>query len=255
MQQQDEDLTMSGRNELTSQGISDEDLQRIAFAVLRPAARIALEYELPLKAMRNLVELAIYQQAVRRGMKMKEITERFSVGMSKVAALSRDLKRHFADAEEAHGLPRQILSLLYSRPLSLKLLHRALPGFEAQDLEKAIAQLIKEKRVKEVQGRTLRYTIAQQRQRLDISPWMARIDGLNTLMDHVHNAISKRLLHPDGRGTVRNVAFRVAPEDYERLSEFYQKELFPLICELDERAGEREDADHVRLSILWSADQ
>ena len=53
---------------------------------------------------------------------------------------------------------------------------------------------------------------------------------------------------------VRNLYFSAREEDLERLQKFYEEQLFPLICELDEAAQEREDALPVRLSILWAPD-
>ena len=58
----------------------------------------------------------------------------------------------------------------------------------------------------------------------------------------------------DARAMVRNLYFNAREEDLERLQKFYEEQLFPLICELDEAAQEQEDVLPVRLSILWAPD-
>ncbi len=236
-------------------GLSREELRRLVFACLRPSANLAEEASLSLAELKALVELAYYQRARRSGLKMRQITGLFDIGMTKAAELSKDLKEHFLAPERQHGIGRQILSLLWSEPLSSTRIERELPAFSPQELEAALAQLVAEGRVVKQKGRTQRFAVAKAVHRLSLVPWMARVDGLNTLMDHVHMAINARFMNKDERALVRNVAFRVTPQSIPRLKAFYEEALMKLILELDEEAHRSEDSVSVRLSILWTPEE
>lgn len=230
----------------------DDLLQRTTFASLRPAARLAARAGFALKEMKHLIELAYYQEARLRGLKMKEISDLMSVSMSKVGLLSKELKEHFVEPETEHGIGRQILSLLWASPLTESRIAQALDEFEAEEVAAALEQLVEEGRITRESGRTDSYALAASAHRLSTVPWMAKVDGLNTLMDNVFGAVRARFFEGDDRAFVRNVAFRVRPEDLERLRNHYENELFPLIVELDEAVDSEGESVPIRLSMLWT---
>ncbi len=225
---------------------------RVVFAALRPAVRLANTFGVSLKDVKRFAELAYYQDAKRRGMKMREMSEALGISMSKVGLLSKQLKEHFLEPELEHGVARQILTLLWAAPLSEIRLAQALPDFDSSDVEHALNDLVAEGRVRRVSGRTDTFELTSGSQRLDNTPWMARIDGLNTLLDSVTQTVEARFERNDTRAFVRNLAFRVRPQDLQRLQEHYEKTLFPLIVELDEAVEQDADSVPIRLSILWS---
>jgi len=232
----------------------EELAAKLTFSTLRPAARLALDAGLALKDMKQYMELAYYQEAKSRGLKMKEIRELLSVSMSKVGLLSKSLKEHFREAEVKHGIARQILSILWATPLSEVRIAQALPEFDDGEVRDALQQMLKQQRIRQVQGRTVRYELAGMRQRLSTDPWMAKVDGLNTLLDSVTRAVQARFFEDDTRAFVRNVAFRVRPEDLPRLREHYENELFSLIVELDGNVEPEDESVPIRMSILWAPD-
>lgn len=230
-------------------------LPRLTFAALRPAARLAVRGGFALRDIKKYMELAYYQEARRRGLKMKEIADLMSISMAKVGQLSKELKEHFLTPELEHGVARQILSLLWAAPMTQARIAQALPEFDSDEVAAALAQLTEQGRVRVIEGRTDTYELTGMRQRLDINPWMAKVDGLNTLLDSVSGAVGSRFFDADDRAMVRNVAFRVRPEDVARLKKHYEDALFPLICELDDAVDSDEHSIPIRLSILWSPDQ
>ncbi len=215
------------------------------------AARAGLKIDAQMSELVELVELAAFQTARRRGLKMREITERFGVGMTKAARLSGDLKAHFLAPEREHGAGRQILSLLRAEPLSLKRLVRELDQ-DADAVAAAVERLVAEGRLRRVKGRTERFAPVRGVHRLPVAPWMARIDGLDTLMDHVFTAIEARFDRQDDQALVRNLAFRASPASLARLQALYEESLVPLIVALDKEAEADPDAVDVKLSVLWS---
>ncbi len=225
---------------------------RVVFAALRPAVRLANTFGVSLKDVKRFAELAYYQDAKRRGMKMREMSEALGISMSKVGLLSKQLKEHFLEPELEHGVARQILTLLWAAPLTEIRLAQALPDFDGSAVEHALNDLVTEGRVRRVSGRTDTFELTSGSQRLDNTPWMARIDGLNTLLDSVTQTVESRFERNDTRAFVRNLAFRVRPQDLPRLQEHYEKNLFPLVVELDEAVEQDADSVPIRLSIFWS---
>ncbi len=230
-------------------------IPRLTFAALRPAARLAVRGGFALRDIKKYMELAYYQEARRRGLKMKEISDLMSISMAKVGQLSKELKEHFLEPELEHGIARQILSLLWASPLSHARIAQALPEFDTHEVEKALAQLVEQGRVRTIAGRTDTFGLADARQRLDTAPWMAKVDGLNTLLESTSQAVRARFFDEDERAMVRNVAFRVRPQDVDRLKRHYEEHLFPLICDLDDAGVADDESIPIRLSILWAPDQ
>lgn len=235
--------------------MSRDLLPRLTFAALRPAARLAVRGGFALRDIKKYMELAYYQEARRRGLKMKEISELMSISMAKVGLLSKELKEYYLDPEQEHGIARQILSLLWAAPLSEARIAQALPEFDADEVRAALEQLVEQSRIRVTGARTQTYELAAARHRLQTAPWMAKVDGLNTLLDSVSHAVRARFFDDDERAMVRNVAFRVRPEDVDTLKRHYEEHLFPLICDLDEAVSSDEESIPIRFSILWAPDQ
>lgn len=234
--------------------LSEEEYRtRVIFAMLLPAARLMVRFKTPLREIKNLVELAAYREARRRGLKMKEIRQQLSISMSKVGLLSKSLKEHFAAPEREHELPRRILTLLWAGPLSESRLCQALEGsHEAQEVVQALALMLEDKRLQLTQERTPRYCLGEPRYRLVQEPWMARVDALGDLMLSVARTVEARFFEEDPRAMARTLSFRARPEDLHRLQKLYEEEIFPLICELDEAVDPAQDSVPLRLSVLWS---
>lgn len=235
--------------------MEDTDLvRRLTYAALRPAARLAVRGGMSLRDMKKLVELAYYQEARRRGLKMKEVAELMSVSMAKVGLLSKGLKEYFLQPELEHGIGRQIISLLWATPLSEARITQALPEYDDEEVRAALDRLVERGHLHRTDERTEQYSLGAPMHRLETDPWMAKVDGFNTLLTTVSAAVRRRFFLPDERAMVRNVAFRVRPEDVDRLREHYERELFPLICELDEAVQGDEESVPIRLSMLWAPD-
>lgn len=232
--------------------LSREELRQLLFSTLRPAAGLAETLELTLAELRELVEVAYFQRALRSGKRKGAIRDMFDVGATKAAELSHQLKQHFLSPEREGALPRQVLALLGAGPLSRAQIGKALPDAADADIDAAIEQLEEEKRLRHVKGRTLRYAPARSLQRLALVPWLARLDGLNTLMDHVALAIRARFERRDDRALVRNLSFQIAPEDAEALQALYEQHILPEIVRIDARAQDAEASTTVKLSILWA---
>lgn len=234
--------------------LKSEELNiQIIYSLLLPAARMAATFGIPLRKMKQLLELAYYQESKKRHLKMKDIRKLMSVSMSKVGLLSKHLKEHFSQPDTQFGLPRKILSLLWASPLSESRIIQALDEFDVDTIRKALAEMVREKRLKLENRRTPLYRLglAQYRQPQDM--WISKLDGLNNLLFSVARTVEARFLRDDGRAFARTLNFRVPSSALSQLIDYYKK-LFDLVCELDSSA-EESDSIPINLSMLWALDK
>ena len=237
--------------------MSDDSIElttRVTYAMLRPAARLALTAGISLRDMKKYIELAYYHEARNDGLRMRDVSEILSISMAKVGLLSKALKEHFIAPELEHGIARQILSLLWATALTESRIAQALPAFDDTEVAHALATLVEEGRVNALSGRTVRYELAAGAHRLETHPTLAKLDGLNTLLASVSRTVEARFFDQDDRANVRNLAFRARPEDLNKLKELYETQLFPLIVELDNAVETEADSVPMKLSILWTVD-
>ena len=215
-----------------------ESRRRIAFAVLAPFARVAVNWRLPLRAAKQLIELAYYAEARRRGYKLREVAELLSVSMSKLGLMSRDLKEIFDEGTAGQTTARRVLSVL-----------------DDEAVKAVLDDMVAQQLLEIVQGRTPLYRLAAAQYRLVQEPWMARYDALNHLMTAVGQTIDARFERGDGAAMARTLSFKIRPEDHTRLAELYEKQLVPLILELDAAAVAAGDAGMaMNVAVMWAPD-
>ena len=228
--------------------------ERIAYAALGPLARIASRIALPLRRAKQLTELAYYQEARRRGFKIREIQDLMSVGFSKAGSLSRQLKDYFSEPDLEIGLQRRVLLLLWGVPLTRKRIASALEGYDAEEVDRTIDRMLAEGRLEEVPGRTTRYQVVVNHQSLVEDRWIARVEALNSLMTTLAQTVEARFFESDDRAFVRNLSFRVRPEDLPKLQALYREQIIPLIQELDGAVESEDDTLPLRLAVMWTPD-
>jgi hypothetical protein len=232
-----------------------ESRSRIAFAVLAPFARVAVNWRLPLREAKQLIELAYYAEARRRGYKLREVSELLSVSMSKLGLLSRDLKEIFDEGTTGQTTARRVLSVLGAGPLSEAKLLSVLDDVEAESVKSVLGDMVEQLLLEIVPGRTPLYRLAAAQYRLVQEPWMARYDALNHLMTALGQTIDARFERGDGAAMARTLSFKIRPEDQPRLAELYEKQFVPLILELDRQAEAAGDAGvAMNVAVMWAPD-
>ena len=232
-----------------------ESRRRIAFAVLAPFARVAVNWRLPLRAAKQLIELAYYAEARRRGYKLREVSELLSVSMSKLGLMSRDLKEIFDEGTAGQTTARRVLSVLGAGPLSEAKLLSVLDDAEAESVKSVLDDMVAQQLLEIVPGRTPLYRLAAAQYRLVQEPWMARYDALNHLMTAVGQTIDARFERGDGTAMARTLSFKIRPEDHARLAELYERQLMPLIVELDQAAvAAGNEGVAMNVAIMWAPD-
>ena len=229
-----------------------ESRRRIAFAVLAPFARVAVNWRLPLRAAKQLIELAYYAEARRRGYKLREVAELLSVSMSKLGLMSRDLKEIFDEGTAGQTTARRVLSVLGAGPLSEA---KLLSVLDDEAVKAVLDDMVAQQLLEIVQGRTPLYRLAAAQYRLVQEPWMARYDALNHLMTAIGQTLDARFERTDPNAMARTLSFKIRPEDRAQLTELYEKQIVPLIVELDAAAVAAGDAGvAMNVAVMWAPD-
>ena len=229
-----------------------EYTRRVLYSLLGPVARLAADEQLTLKELGHWIETAYFHEAKGRGLKMREMSDLFEVSMRKVAMLSKQLKLNFLRPEREVSLPRQIEFALWAEPLSRARIAQAFAHVDEAEIDQALVVLRDEGRVVEVDGRVVRYEIANATRRMVGRDWMARIDGLNNLMNNVTDAVFGRFFRGEERAFARTLQLRVRPEDLHELRAVYEEHVWEKLRELDERARGDQHAVPMGFSILWA---
>lgn len=234
----------------------EQKVIRVLYPLLIPAVRLAASASLPLKELKQLIELAYYQEARRRRLKLKELTSLLSVSMAKVGLLSRQLKEHFSRPESERSLPKRICALLWGGPLSEARMGQVLDDVDPEDLSQTIKELVDEHQVEIEPGRTvLRYRLAAQQFRVAHDFWMARIDGLSNFMRAVAQTVEGRFITDDEHAFARQLSFRIKAEQVGEFERLYREQLFPLVTRLDAEAQDDPRSLPLTLTIAWVVDK
>jgi len=228
--------------------------ERVIYALLRPAARLALAFGVPVKDVGEWLQMAYFHEARARGLLLKKVAAILDVSPRKAALLSKQLKHNFLDVEAEVALPRRVEFLLWAGPLSAARIKQALRDDE-RAIDKALKKLVADGRVKLEPGATPRYAVVRSEFRLvDEAGWLSRLDGLDTLLGSVANAAFARFFggaRDKARSFARTAGLRVREADLARLQQLYSEMLWPALVALDEAAKGDEAAHSIEVSLLW----
>jgi len=243
--------------ELEPGPIGEEELaQRLVYATLLPAVRLALASGMGSKDFARWAELAAFHEARRRGLKSREIADRLGMSMRKVAELSRRLKDNFLAPDTGHGLPRRIEFMLWAGPASASRVKQTFSEEDGDAIDAALDALEEAGRVRRIAaGRTERYERVRAESRLVADQLLARIDGLNNLLGNVADAVDARFRDEGVEAFARTVDFRVREADLPRLRALYEGVVWETLRELDQAAHDADGDDPsatMSLSILWA---
>ena len=237
--QQQEDIP---RNELK---------QRVLYAMLLPAVRLAHAFGVSLKDLRGLVDSAYFQELRSAGLTHQEIAAALQVSKRTAVNLSRQTREQFIGPRIHHNLPRRIEFMLGAEPMGEGRVHQLLSEVELEDVRQALVELLEQGRIREVPGRTLKYEPAATVRSLPRDTWMARIGGLNSFTENFTNAVFGRFFRDEPRTFARTLTFRGGPRVFEALADFYQDNILPGLQAM--QAEDREqDSEPAQVSLCWA---
>ena len=227
--------------------------ERLIYALLRPAVRLAMRSRLPMKEMIRLAKIAYFQELRATGLTLQETADALDASLPTAARLSRDLKRNFLRPELEHQLPQRIEYMLWAGPLSRARLHQVLHDHTATDIDDALELMIGEELIAQLDGDV--FELQRPKVRMVSDKWYARIGSLNHILDNLGRTVTTRFFDDahDQHAFARNLNFRVPSATLERLQHFYEQVVWPSLVAIDEDAAGEEDVHDVRLTLFWHA--
>lgn len=248
-QQQDEAHASLSEDEAR---IMAELERRVIYSMLVPGIRLSRAFQIPLKEVGEWVELGYLKELLDAGFKLKDAADKLKVSVRKVSMLSSRLRENFFAPELEHELPARVEFMLWTEPLSKKRIKQYLSSFDEDAIDDAIDLLEEQGRIRLLDGRTPTYEVVQSAQRLVRDDLMARIDGLNTMLANVTDAVFGRFFRDDKKTFARSLQFRVRPEDLPRLEKLYEEHIWTTLSQLDEAAHDDPHAIPMGATLSWA---
>ena len=210
-------------------------------------------FRLGSKQVGQLLEMALFHETRKAGLKLSEASEVLDVSMRTISRMSKLLKRNFARPDQEHELPRRIEFMLWAGPLSEARIAQALSGIaDASAISEALALLQDDGRVSRHVGRTVTYTVTDTQRQLLSDGLLARVDALTNLTNNLLNAVYARFFEGDDRAFARTLTFRIRPSDLPRLRALYEEHIWPTLRALDAAAADAPEAQEVDFSLMWA---
>ncbi|MEM9070596.1 MAG: hypothetical protein AAGE52_18970 [Myxococcota bacterium] len=229
--------------------------ERVIYAMLTTATRLACRQKLGVRPLRQLLEMAHFHEASKDGRPLRDVAVLLDISPRKAAQLSKQLKLNFLEPSVEIGLPRRVEFLLWAAPLSRKRIRQALDPVDEGDLDNALATLVREGRViVKKESRREVYHRVRSNSRLVGDGWSGRIDGLQHLLDNLANVIYARFFRDDRKAFARTISVQLRAEDLPELERIYES-VWERVTALEASARDDPNALHVDLSMFWGPDQ
>lgn len=198
---------------------------RVIYACLGPPARLAVNMNSPLDLIRDLLTLAMWQEAKSKYVTNNMISLIFGKSLRTVKYLSARFSKDDMFTETEISQMRRVEDLLRQRPMSLMELSRHLPHCGEVDTARlAVKALQRDKRVEMVpgeKGQPALYRVVDRH--LDLfteGDWEARLDALTEHLEAVTETVRRRFLSETPQtAAARTFAFKARPEDVEAFRE------------------------------------
>lgn len=213
---------------------STSELQRrLVFSLLRPVARLARRFALPLKTIEELARLAYYAEARRDQTPQSEVARRFGKSLRTIGSLERMLRSNFLAPEAEVEAFRRVEAALEQEPATIAEMGER-TGMDPDEVGRLLSGLVAAGRVLEqVDGR---YALDRRFQSLVQDDLKARVDGLNHQLDVVLGAVQARFLSPSKEAMARTLDFVVRPEDVPALADAIVRALRTQVIDAEEAA-------------------
>jgi hypothetical protein len=216
---------------------------RLEYSLLRVAVRAAARFRVPMRTLTELVRLAYFEVLRRQGLTQAEIGRRLGQTDRHMRTLAQRLRSDFFAAEREVGLLREVESTVAHKRMTEVELVEALPSWRAQEIRRAVEELIEEKRVVRTEDGYLefgtRYNI------LASDQFHRRIDALNHFLDGLYQAVMHRLVHDEKKtAMIKTITFSADPDQLEAFIARLEGELRREVATLEEAVMFEGAAEH-----------
>ncbi|MCK6571766.1 hypothetical protein L6V77_11820 [Myxococcota bacterium] len=221
-----------------------EYVLRVLFTLFTPAVKTAVDFNYPLDTVKDMMTLALWQEARRKHSTINLISVIFGKSTRTVKALSaRFNKGGYFETSETN-LMRRIEDLLRQRPLSMDEIADRVPHTAEFDSTRlAVGALINQGRIEALPrtpGTPARYqVVARHHDLVAEADWEARLDALTEHLEAVTETIRRRMISDEPEtAAARTFSFRARPEDVEAFREAFFEFVRTRYRDLEEAAAD-----------------
>lgn len=237
-------------------GVDERVRSTVAFSFVELVAKAFLRFDLSLSDLQRWSRLAMFSSLRGSGATIEQACDRLDVSKPTGWRLAKELRDDFLDPEAEHALPLRIVYALRTEARSLKKLQQIFPNEKASAIERALEQLQKEDRVRICKGRTPLFEATRTQDRLVGPTWSSRIGALKALLAHVLQTVDARIVQDRPEAFARTIDLKLGRRQQEKLTRFYEEQLWPFLSELEDEAlaeckGD-DSPDDFQISLLWS---
>lgn len=221
-----------------------EYVLRVLFTLFTPAVKTAVDFNYPLDTVKDMMTLALWQEARRKHSTINLISVIFGKSTRTVKALSaRFNKGGYFETNETN-LMRRIEDLLRQRPMSMDELADRLPQTSEFDSTRlAVGALVNQGRIETLPrtpGAPLRYQVVGSHHDLYTeADWEARLDALTEHLEAVTETVRRRMISDEPESAAaRTFSFRARPEDVKAFREAFFEFVRTRYRDLEEAAAD-----------------
>ena len=208
-----------------------EYLLRVMYASFYPAVKMAVDFNYPLDTVKDMMTLALWQEARRKHSTINLISLIFGKSTRTVKALSARFNKGGFFRQTETNLMRRVEDALIAGPLTMDELADRLPHCnEFDSTQLAVQALLREGRIQAIEARPggrVKYQIVVRHHDLfSDSEWEKRVDALYEHLEAMTETVRRRFLsdRPED-AAARTFTFRARRTDFEA----FQAELFEFI--------------------------
>lgn len=236
----------------SSEDIGEEELvQRLIYAFLKPVARLAAHFEVPMKTVTDLTRMAYFQELRESGVILDDVADRLQISRRSAARLSARLRSRFAQPHASLELPARIELMVAAQPMSAKRITQVLRADRAE-VDAAIQSLVDAGRLRLMKRRTPTYEVVGERQQSARDRWLRRVDTLTNLTENLGDVVYGRFFAKEPNAFARTLTVRVPSRGQGELEAMFDSKVYPTVEGLSDRADAESKSDQIQLSLYWA---
>ncbi len=235
-----------------------EYVLRILFASFYPAVKMAVHFNYPLDTVKDMMTLALWQEAKRKHSTINLISLIFGKSTRTVKALSARFNKGGFFNQTETNLMRRVEDLLRLAPSTMDELAQSLPHCNEFDSTRlAVEALLREGRIQEIParpgGRPMYEIVTCHHDLYSEGDWEGRIDALYEHLEAVTETMRRRFLSDNpAEAAARTFTFRAKKEDVEAFRDELLSFIRERTNELEAKAS-RDDEDSGIYSVYAGA--
>jgi hypothetical protein len=215
--------------------------QRVVYSLFRAVARVGVRLRMPIDEVSALLQMAYFEEAREaQRLDLAGIADLFGKSLRTISSLHNKYRKGFFAPERDVEFRRAIAAEVNRGSKTLDELEQIFSRRTRADLEIALADLVREKRILKVGEKYRRNP--EDHIFFNEADIVARVDGMNRQQDIIAETVFKRLLDPESANgdpvAARSFVFKAKPEELKAALDELLKQVLNTAIELDENAAE-----------------